>query len=169
MPPRDTLIEHNKKIKHHTKFPSVGGVPRSGGVVREAKTVLPSRPQVRCPTLLLCRSGAYAPCAYPRICSNCASACFHILGFIAGHRRWRGNPVIIKSHAFACGHNLLDCFAALAMTNMMKYILPGPRGQKAPHKNIRFCGDPAPRGDKKYPYMIFLLPVFCVFCTMVIA
>ena len=26
-------------------------------------------------------------------CSNCASACFHILGFIASHRRWRGNPV----------------------------------------------------------------------------
>ena len=66
----------------------------------------------------MCRSGAYAPCAYPRICSNCASACFHILfipsayacgypricsncasacfhilGFIASHRRWRGNPV----------------------------------------------------------------------------
>ena len=75
---------------------------------------------------------------------------------------------IIKSHAFACVHNRLDCFAALAMTNMMKYILtnmmkyilPGPRGQKAPHKNIRFCGDPAPRGDKKYPYMIFLLQDF---------
>ena len=30
----------------------------------------------------MCRSGAYAPCTYPRICSNCASACFHILGFI---------------------------------------------------------------------------------------
>ena len=67
---------------------------------------------------IMCRSGAYAPCAYPRICSNCASACFHILfipsayacgypricsncaiacfhilGFIASHRRWRGNPV----------------------------------------------------------------------------
>ena len=41
----------------------------------------------------MCRSGAYAPCAYPRICSNCAIACFHILGFIASHRRWRGNPV----------------------------------------------------------------------------
>ena len=27
----------NKKIKHHTQFPSVGGVPRSGGVVRECK------------------------------------------------------------------------------------------------------------------------------------
>ena len=37
--------------KHHTQFPSVGGVPRSGGVVREAKKVLPSRPQVRCHTL----------------------------------------------------------------------------------------------------------------------
>ena len=43
--------------------------------------------------LLLCRSGAYAPCAYPRICSNCASACFHILGFIARERRDRGDPV----------------------------------------------------------------------------
>ncbi len=61
----------------------------------------------------------------------------------------RGDPVIIKSHAFACVHYLLDCFAALRMTNMMKYILPVPRGQKAPHKNIRFCGDPAPRGDKE--------------------
>ena len=76
---------------------------------------------------------------------------------IAREHRDRGDPVIIKSHAFACVHYLLDCFAALRMTNMMKYILPGPCGQKAPHKNIRFCGDPAPRGDKKYPYMIFLL------------
>ena len=31
----------NKKIKHHTEFPSVGGVPRSGGVVRGFKKVLP--------------------------------------------------------------------------------------------------------------------------------
>ena len=30
---------------------------------------------------------AYAPCAYPRICSNCASACFHILGFIASETK----------------------------------------------------------------------------------
>ena len=82
--------------KHRAKFPSVGGVPRSGGVVRVVK-----KEQHLCHCerseaisfLLLCRSGAYAPCAYPRICSNCASACFHILGFIASHHRWRGNPV----------------------------------------------------------------------------
>ena len=36
------LKYENKKIKHHTKFPSVGGVPRSGGVVRECKNVLPT-------------------------------------------------------------------------------------------------------------------------------
>ena len=41
------------------------------------------------PLSLMCRSGAYAPCAYPRICSNCASACFHILGFIP----WSGPRV----------------------------------------------------------------------------
>ena len=40
-------------------------------------------------------------CGYPRICSNCAAACFHILGFIARERSDRGDPVIIKSHAFA--------------------------------------------------------------------
>ena len=76
--------------------------------------------------LLICRSGAYAPCAYPRICSNCAAACFHILfipsacacgypricsncaaacfhilGFIAGEHRDRGDPVIIKSRISA--------------------------------------------------------------------
>ena len=82
--------------KHHTQFPSVGGVPRSGGVVRECKKVphlCHCERNVAISFLLLCRSGAYAPCAYPRICSNCASACFHILGFIASHRRWRGNPV----------------------------------------------------------------------------
>ena len=37
----DTRVESspsvNKKIKHRAKFPSVGGVPRSGGVVRECK------------------------------------------------------------------------------------------------------------------------------------
>ena len=37
---------------------------------------------------------------------------------IASHRRWRGDPVIIKSHAVACVHYLLDCFAALAMTRV---------------------------------------------------
>ena len=29
--------------------------------------------------------GYCVPCAYPRICSNCAIACFHIQGFIASH------------------------------------------------------------------------------------
>ena len=29
--------------------------------------------------------------------------------------------------------------------------LPGSRGQPAPHKNIRFCGGPAPRDDR-YKY-----------------
>ena len=33
-------------------------------------------------------------------------------------RQWRGDPVIIKSHAVACVHYLLDCFAALAMTRV---------------------------------------------------
>jgi len=39
--PRDDkmLKSQNKKIKHHTQFPSVGGVPRSGGVVRECKNM----------------------------------------------------------------------------------------------------------------------------------
>ena len=37
---------------------------------------------------------------------------------IASHRRWRGDPVIIKSHAVACVHYLLDCFALLAMTRV---------------------------------------------------
>ena len=37
--------------------------------------------------------GYCVPCAYPRICSNCAAACFHILGFIAREHRDRGDPV----------------------------------------------------------------------------
>ena len=37
--------------------------------------------------------GYCVPCAYPRICSNCAVACFHILGFIAREQRDRGDPV----------------------------------------------------------------------------
>ena len=54
-----------------------------------ASLLFTGSPQSRCSLAtprnrsLMCRSGAYAPCAYPRICSNCASACFHILGFIA--------------------------------------------------------------------------------------
>ena len=31
--------------------------------------------------------GYCVPCAYPRICSNCAIACFHILGFIASNAK----------------------------------------------------------------------------------
>ena len=50
----------------------------------------------------------FTPCAYPRICSNCASACFHILGFIASHRRWRGNPVSLCPHAYACDFTLIE-------------------------------------------------------------
>ena len=37
--------------------------------------------------------GYCVPCAYPRICSNCAVACFHILGFIARELCDRGDPV----------------------------------------------------------------------------
>ena len=44
--PRDDKIRKcvNKKIKHRAKFPSVGGVPRSGGVVRECKNAFPFCP-----------------------------------------------------------------------------------------------------------------------------
>ena len=46
--------------------------------------------------------GYCVPCAYPRICSNCAVACFHILGFIARELCDRGDPVDnIKSRACA--------------------------------------------------------------------
>ena len=41
--------------------------------------------------------GYCVPCAYPRICSNCAAACFHILGFIAREWRERSNPVDNKA------------------------------------------------------------------------
>ena len=47
----------------------------------------------------MCRSGAYAPCAYPRICSNCASACSHILGFIASETKQSSK---LCTHAIAC-------------------------------------------------------------------
>ena len=42
MLPRDDKIGKcvNKKIKHRAKFPSMEGVPRSGGVVRKCKNVL---------------------------------------------------------------------------------------------------------------------------------
>ena len=55
-----------------TQFPSVGGA--RGGVVYSLLVIRDS--------LFVCVSlGRVAPCAYPRICSNCAVACFHILGF----------------------------------------------------------------------------------------
>ena len=38
---------------------------------------------------------------------------------IASHRRWRGDPVIYNRVAHTRGHNLLDCFAPLAMTKRM--------------------------------------------------
>ena len=73
--------------------------------------------------------GYCAPCAYPRICSNCAAAicsncaaaCFHILGFIAREHCDRGDPVIIKSRIRAW-HNLLDCHATLAMTEVLLFL-----------------------------------------------
>ena len=62
---------------------------------------------VWCFIFLLCSInvslGRVASCAYPRICSNCAAACFHILGFIARERSDRGDPV--KSRAYARGIN----------------------------------------------------------------
>ena len=55
-----------------SQFPSVGGA--QGGVVYSLLVIRDS--------LFVCVSlGRVAPCAYPRICSNCAVACFHILGF----------------------------------------------------------------------------------------
>ena len=76
---------------------------------------------VWCFIFLLCSInvslGYCVPCAYPRICSNCAAACFHILGFIARERSDRGDPVNNKV-AHTRGHNLLDCFVSLAMTRM---------------------------------------------------
>ena len=45
-----TLPRDDKKYR--TQFPSVGGVPRSGGVVRECKNAFPFCPRVRCPTHL---------------------------------------------------------------------------------------------------------------------
>ena len=69
--------------------------------------------------------------------ANCFSSVIPCLSFchrVGASRPWRSS------------HNKV---ARIRVTNMMKYILPGPRGQKAPHKNIRFCGDPAPRGDKE--------------------
>ena len=52
---------------------------------------------------LMCRSGAYAPCAYPRICSNCASACFHILGFIASTAKQSSNLCRRERDTNTCG------------------------------------------------------------------
>ena len=78
-----------------TNFPSMGA-GRGGQRIQECATSLSLRAiadGVAISFLLLCRSGAYAPCAYPRICSNCAVACFHILGFIAREQRDRGDPV----------------------------------------------------------------------------
>ena len=52
--------------------PPLGGA--QGGVVYSLLVIRDS--------LFVCVSlGRVAPCAYPRICSNCAVACFHILGF----------------------------------------------------------------------------------------
>ena len=65
------------------KVPLCGGVARSAGVVYSLLVTRDS--------LFVCVSlGRVAPCAYPRICSNCAVACFHILGFIAS-KAWRSS------------------------------------------------------------------------------
>ena len=78
--------------KHRAKFPSMEGCRAAAGWSENAGNYCHTAPHplschcehiVAISFLSLCRSGAYAPCAYPRICSNCASACFHILGFIA--------------------------------------------------------------------------------------
>ena len=55
--------------------------------------------------------GYCVPCAYPRICSNCAVACFHILGFIARELCDRGDPVDNKvARMRAC---IIDWIASL--------------------------------------------------------
>ena len=47
-----------------------------------------------------------------------------VLFVIAREHSDRGDPVIIKSHAFACAHYLLDCFVSLAMTEAW-WSVPG--------------------------------------------
>ena len=42
--------------------------------------------------------GYCVPCAYPRICSNCAIACFHILGFIASVTKQSSFPTCYARH-----------------------------------------------------------------------
>ena len=42
----------------------------------------------------------------------------------------------IKSHAFACGHNLLDCFAMLAMTRMWHFLDHSDHPAAARHPSI---------------------------------
>ena len=65
-----------------TSSPPLEGCPQ-GGVVYSLLVIRDS--------LFVCVSlGRVAPCAYPRICSNCAVTCFHILGFIAS-KAWRSS------------------------------------------------------------------------------
>ena len=110
------------KIKQRAKFPSMEGCRAAAGWSEWSRksrifthwiatvAMLPRDDKIRASTnhtlviashrrwrgnlfFVVVSLGYCVPCAYPRICSNCASACFHILGFIASHHRWRGNPV----------------------------------------------------------------------------
>ena len=80
----------------------------------------------------LCRSGAYAPCAYPRICSNCANACFYILfipsAYACGHPRICSNCAIACFHilfipsAYACGYPRICSNCANACFHILGFI-----------------------------------------------
>ena len=104
--------------------------------------------------------GRVASCAYPRICSNCAAACFHILGFIARGvlRSWRSS---YNRVAHTRVHYLLDCFAASRMTRecggcgnifLNSLTTPPLRGTPPTEGNWVWCflssrGEQRDRGD----------------------
>ena len=78
--------------------------------------------------LLMCRSGT----AYPRICSNCAAACFHILfipsAYACGYPRICSNCAAACFHilfipsAYACGYPRICSNCAAACFHILGFI-----------------------------------------------
>ena len=114
-------------------------VPRSGGVVREYKKeqhLCHCEPSQMAWQSLFCCCVARALMRPVRILVFVQTALALVFTYSDSSRGSIATVAIqwiIKSHAFACVHYLLDCFATLAMTKRK------------------------PRNGTKHPYMIFLL------------
>lgn len=70
--------------------------------------------------------GYCVPCAYSRICSNCAIACFYILGFIAGAAKQ--SNFIMSAHVVR-GTSFITWFLGVTSPPQTQKCLWGPRAR----------------------------------------